>query len=39
MKEYAKGPKDMSSQERISDIDSLITDQQTQTGDYERWEF
>jgi hypothetical protein len=39
MKEYAIGPKDMSSQERISDIDSLIADQQTQTGDYERWEF
>ena len=39
MKEYAKGPKDMSSQEHISDIDSLIADQQTQTGDYERWRF
>jgi hypothetical protein len=39
MKEYAIGPKDMSSQERISDIDSLIADLQTQTGDYERWKF
>jgi hypothetical protein len=39
LKEYAKGPKDMSSQEHISDIDSLIADLQTQTGDYERWEF
>jgi hypothetical protein len=39
LKEYAKGPKDMSSQEHISDIDSLIADQQTQTGNYERWEF
>ena len=39
LKEYTKGPKDMSSQERISDVDSLIADLQTQTGEYERWKF
>ncbi len=34
--EYAKGPKDFSSQGRISDIDTMISDLQTQTGAYER---
>jgi len=39
MQEYAKGPKSMRSQESISDIDSMISDLQTQTGDYERIQF
>ena len=39
LKEYAKGPKDMRSQDKIKDIDSKISDLFTSTGERERIPF
>jgi hypothetical protein len=39
MAEYAKGPKDMTSQDKVKEHDDAIADLITSLGDYERWQF